>query len=170
MKQSLLGLVALVLFGGTSSVFAQNEETTVFRLNTITTAVPFLIISPDSRSGGMGDAGAATTADANSFHWNTSKLIFSEQEAEISLSYSPWLRGLVDDIQLSYLSGYKKLGNRHVVGGSLRYFSLGTIVFTDNVGNSIVPYNPNEFEVLGGYAFRLSDMMSVGINGKIYFF
>ncbi|MDX1350139.1 MAG: type IX secretion system outer membrane channel protein PorV, partial [Putridiphycobacter sp.] len=110
-----------------------------------------------------------TSADANSFHWNTSKLIFSDNEAEVSLSYSPWLRGLVDDIKLSYLSGYKKIGTRHAVGGSLRYFSLGTIIFTNNVGATIVPYNPNEYEVLGGYAFKLSDKMSVGINGKFIF-
>lgn len=169
MKQSILGITALFLIGQNSAVLAQNNDTKIFQLNTITTAVPFLIISPDSRSGGMGDAGAATAADANSFHWNTSKLIFSEHEAEVSLSYSPWLRGLVDDIKLSYLAGYKKIGTRHVVGGSLRYFSLGTIVFTDNVGNTIVPYNPNEYEVLGGYAVKLSERTSVGINGKFVF-
>lgn len=170
MKQTFLGFLILCLTSHSSSVFAQiGNDDKEFQLRTITTAVPFLIISPDSRSGGMGDAGAATSADANSFHWNTSKLIFSEQEAEVSVSYTPWLRGLVDDIQMSYVSGYKKLGNRHVVGGSLRYFSLGTITFTDNQGNILVPFNPNEYEVLGGYAFKLSDMMSVGINGKFIF-
>ena len=169
MKQSIVGIISLLLLGQNSVLFGQDNDSKIFQLNTITTAVPFLIISPDSRSGGMGDAGAATSADANSFHWNTSKLIFSDNEAEVSLSYSPWLRGLVDDIKLSYLSGYKKIGTRHAVGGSLRYFSLGTIIFTNNVGATIVPYNPNEYEVLGGYAFKLSDKMSVGINGKFIF-
>jgi hypothetical protein len=169
MKQSIVGIISLLLIGQNSVLFGQDNDSKIFQLNTITTAVPFLIISPDSRSGGMGDAGAATSADANSFHWNTSKLIFSDNEAEVSLSYSPWLRGLVDDIKLSYLSGYKKIGTRHAVGGSLRYFSLGTIIFTNNVGATIVPYNPNEYEVLGGYAFKLSDKMSVGINGKFIF-
>lgn len=169
MKQSFLGIIALFITSLNSSIFAQDNDSKIFQLNTITTAVPFLIISPDSRSGGMGDAGVATSADANSFHWNTSKLIFSEQKAEASLSYSPWLRGLVDDIKLSYLAGYKKIGTRHVVGGSLRYFSLGNIVFTNETGTTIKTFNPNEYEILGGYAFRLSDKMAVGINGKFIF-
>ena len=169
MKQNILVVIALLLMSQTSFLQAQDDTPNTRPLNTITTAVPFLIISPDSRSGGMGDAGVATSADANSLHWNTSKLIFSEQETEVSLSYSPWLRGLVDDIKLSYLSGYKKLGNKHAIGGSLRYFGLGTIVFTDNTGLSIGSYTPNEFELLGGYALRLSERMSVGINGKFVF-
>lgn len=169
MKQTLVGILILLFIGQSSTTFAQSSDEQVYVLRTITTAVPFLIISPDSRSGGMGDAGAATSADANSFHWNTSKLIFSEQDAEVSLSYSPWLKQIVEDIQLSYLAGYKKIGSRHAVGGSLRYFSLGNITFTDATGNILKTFNPNEFEVLGGYAFKLSDLMSVGINGKFIF-
>lgn len=169
MKHILLGFSALLILSRTSNVMAQGNDDEIFQLNTITTAVPFLIISPDSRSGGMGDAGVATTADANSFHWNTSKLIFSKQEGEVSLSYSPWLRGLVDDIKLSYLAGYKKIGTRHVIGGSLRYFTLGTINFTNAQGQSIIDFNPNEYEILGGYALKLADKISVGINGKFVY-
>lgn len=145
-----------------------NEDFTI-QLNTITTAVPFLIISPDSRSGAMGDAGAATSPDVNSFHWNTAKLAFSKEKAEFGVSYSPWLRQLVDDIHLSYLAGYTKLGRNHAVGGSLRYFSLGNISFTDALGNPIRDFSPNEFEVLGGYAFRLSDRNSIGFNAKFVY-
>lgn len=141
----------------------------IIPLRTITTAVPFLIISPDSRAGALGDAGAATSPDVNSFHWNTAKLSFSKEKAEFGVSYSPWLRALVDDIHLSYLAGYTKLGNNHVIGGSLRYFSLGNITFTDNIGNVIRDFSPNEFEVLGGYAFRLSERNSIGINGKFIY-
>ncbi|MFK8038435.1 MAG: type IX secretion system outer membrane channel protein PorV [Crocinitomicaceae bacterium] len=170
MKHILFGFLTLFIFGQTFVVQAQNDgDDEIFQLNTITTAVPFLVITPDSRSGGMGDVGAATTPDANSFHWNTAKLIFSKQSGEVSLSYTPWLRGLVDDIQLSYLAGYKKIGTKHVFGGSLRYFSLGTINFTDQSGLPIVDFNPNEYEILGGYAFKLSDMTSVGINGKFIY-
>lgn len=169
MKHILFAFFTLLILSHTSSVIAQGNDDKIFQLNTITTAVPFLIISPDSRSGGMGDAGVATTPDANSFHWNTAKLIFSKQEGEVSLSYSPWLKQLVDDIKLSYLSGYKKFGTRHVVGGSLRYFTLGTINFTNAQGQSIIDFNPNEYEVLGGYAFKLSEMTSVGINGKFVY-
>ena len=147
----------------------QNEAADQIQLNTITTAVPFLIITPDSRSGAMGDVGAALSPDANSFHWNTSKLVFSDNKAEFSASYSPWLRQLVDDIHLSYISGYSKIGDRHAVGGSLRYFSLGNITFTDNIGNLVREFNPNEFEVLGGYAFQLSDQQAIGINGKFVY-
>lgn len=139
------------------------------QLNTITTAVPFLIISPDSRSGALGDAGVALSPDANAFHWNTSRLGFTKEKAEFSASYSPWLRQLVDDIHLSYISGYSKIGDNHVVGGSMRYFSLGNITFTDNIGNVIRDFAPNEFEILGGYAFRLADYSSIGFNGKFIY-
>ncbi len=168
MKKNLL--LAFTVLMMSHLVWSQNtNKDKIFQLNTITTAVPFLIIAPDSRAGGMGDAGIATSADANSFHWNTSKLVFSKQSAEISASYSPWLRGLVDDIKLSYLAGYKKLNNKHVIGGSLRYFSLGNISFTDLTGTPTSEFNPNEYEVLGGYALKLTDYMAVGINAKFVY-
>src|SRR5688572_24410251 len=170
MKKTAFLLVAA--FTG-SVVSAQNlqkdDEDFTIQLNTITTAVPFLIISPDSRSGSLGDAGAATSPDVNSFHWNTAKLSFSKEKAEFGVSYSPWLRQLVDDIHLSYLAGYTKVGRNHAVGGSLRYFSLGNISFTDALGNPIRDFSPNEFEVLGGYAFRLSDRNSIGFNAKFVY-
>ena len=169
-------LTTIVLLTAGISAYSQNvgggtqtDKAKDIQLNTITTAVPFLIITPDSRAGGMGDAGVATSADVNSFHWNTSKLAFSKEKTEFGVSYSPWLRQLVDDIHLSYLSGYTKLSKRHVIGGSLRYFSLGNITFTDNLGNPIRDFNPNEFEVLGGYAFKLSDYFSVGMNAKFVY-
>lgn len=136
------------------------------QLNTITTAVPFMAITPDSRAGGMGDAGTALSANSNSVYWNTSILNFAEEKSEISLSYTPWLRQLTNDIHLSYLSGYYKLNDRHAIGGALRYFSLGEITFTDASGNVIRDDKPSEFELTGAYAFRLSQKMSIGINGK----
>jgi hypothetical protein len=147
----------------------QTDKANDVQLNTITTAVPFLIITPDSRAGGMGDAGVATSADVNSFHWNTAKLSFAKDKSEFGISYSPWLRQLVDDIHLSYLAGYTKLSKRHVIGGSLRYFSLGEITFTDNIGTETRVFSPNEFEMLGGYAFKLSDYFSVGMNVKFVY-
>jgi len=136
------------------------------QLNTITTAVPFMAITPDSRAGGMGDAGTALSATANSIYWNTSMLNFAKDKSEISVSYTPWLRQLTNDIHLSYLSGYYKLNDRHSLGGALRYFSLGEITFTDNQGNVIRDDKPSEFEFTGGYAFRTSEKTSVGLNGK----
>ncbi|MCH2233629.1 MAG: type IX secretion system outer membrane channel protein PorV [Crocinitomicaceae bacterium] len=170
MKKLLVAVLVLspvALFG--QDVGGAGDKAEQIQLNTITTAVPFLIITPDSRAGAMGDAGAALSPDVNSFHWNTAKLAFTEQDAELGISYSPWLRQLVDDIHLSYLSGYTKVGRNHVFGGSLRYFSLGNITFTDQIGSTIREFNPNEFEVLGGYAFRMSDRSAIGVNGKFIF-
>ncbi|MEN9998907.1 MAG: hypothetical protein RI922_1897 [Bacteroidota bacterium] len=135
-------------------------------LNTITTAVPFMAITPDSRAGGMGDAGTALSASSTSVYWNTSMLNFAKEKSEISLSYTPWLRNLTNDIHLSYLSGYYKINDRNAIGGALRYFSLGEITFTDASGNVIRDDKPSEFELTGAYAFRLSDKMSIGVNGK----
>lgn len=162
---SCLGLISNASF---AQILSQNDEEFTIQLNTITTAVPFLIIAPDSRAGALGDAGAATSPDVNSFHWNTAKLSFTQEKVEFGVSYSPWLRHLVDDIHLSYLAGYTKVG-RNVVGGSLRYFSLGNITFTDNIGNVTRDFSPNEFEVLGGYAFKLTDQHSVGMNAKFVY-
>lgn len=139
------------------------------QLNTITTAVPFMAITPDSRAGGMGDAGTALSPCAHSLYWNTSALNFSENTGEISVSYTPWLRQLTNDIHLSYLSGYARLGDRHAVGGALRYFSLGEITFTDETGEVIRDDKPNEFEITAGYAFRMSQRTSVGLNGKFVY-
>lgn len=173
MKKSI-GIIVALCVGATS--FGQNinngnvtENGKHLQLNTITTAVPFIIITPDSRSGAMGDVGCALSPDANSIFWNTSKLVFSKEKAEFSASYSPWLRQLVDDIHLSYISGYGKVGDRHAVGGAIRYFSLGNITFTDNIGNVIRDFNPNEFEITGSYGFKLSDRNAIGLNGKFVY-
>jgi hypothetical protein len=135
-------------------------------INTITTAVPFLMIAPDSRAGGLGDVGAASSPDANSIHWNPSKLAFIEKNVGFSMSYTPWLRSLVPDINLAYLSGYKKLDKTQVIAGSLRYFSLGNIAFTDIVGNSTGQFNPNEFALDGAYSRKLSENFSAGIAAR----
>ena len=136
------------------------------QLNTITTALPFMSITPDSRAGGMGDAGTALSPNSTSVYWNTSSLSFSKVKSEVSLSYVPWLRQLTNDIHLSYLSGYVQLNKIHTIGGSLRYFSLGEITFTDASGNVIRDDKPSEFELTGAYAFRLADKLSIGLNGK----
>ena len=136
------------------------------QLNTITTALPFMSITPDSRAGGMGDAGTALSPSSNSIYWNTSMLNFSEEKSQISVSYTPWLRQLTNDIHLSYVAGYYNINKRHAVGGALRYFSLGEITFTDAAFNFLRNDKPSEFEITGGYAFKLNDKMGVGLNGK----
>ncbi|MFW6290486.1 MAG: type IX secretion system outer membrane channel protein PorV, partial [Mariniphaga sp.] len=135
-------------------------QSSISGANTITTAVPFLSITPDSRAGGMGDAGVGTTPDLSSQHWNPAKYAFMESEMGVSLSYSPWLRALVDDINMAYLVGYKKLDDVQTLSGSLRYFSLGDIIFRDDVGMETTRVNPNEFALDFGYSRRLSEVFS----------
>ena len=135
-------------------------QATTSGANTITTAVPFLAITPDSRAGGMGDAGVGTSPDVNSQHWNPAKYIFMESEMGVGLSYSPWLRALVDDINLAYLVGYMKLTDVDAISTSLRYFSLGDIVFTSDYGEITGQQSPNEFAVDLGYNRLLSEKWS----------
>jgi hypothetical protein len=125
--------------------------------------VPFLLIAPDARSGAMGDAGVATSPDANSIHWNPAKLAFAEKNIGFSVSYTPWLRALVPDIYLGYLSGYKKLKGDQTLAFSLLYFSLGDITFTDNNGNVTGQFNPKELSIDVAYARKLGDDFSGGL-------
>jgi hypothetical protein len=130
--------------------------------NTIQTAAPFLLIAPDARSGAMGDVGVAISPDANAMHWNPAKLAFMENPTGFSVSYTPWLRNLVPDIDLGYLSVYHRLDDRNTIGGSLRYFSYGAIQLTDNSQNDIGVYSPNEFSVDGTFARKFGENFSLG--------
>lgn len=135
-------------------------------LNAITTAVPFLLIAPDTRAGAMGDAGVSSSPDANSIHWNPSKLAFIEKDMGFSLSYIPWLRALVPDINLSYLSGFKRLDKDQTIAMSLFYSSLGQINFTSEDGSPLGNYRPNEFAFSGAYGRKLTENFSGGIAAK----
>jgi len=140
-------------------------------LNTVTTAVPFLRIAPDARAGGMADVGIATTPDANSIFWNASKMVFIDDEhpTGLSLTYTPWLKNLVNDIYLAYLNGYWKVDELSAVSASLRYFSLGTITFTDASGNVLQDFRPNEFAFDVAYSRKLGDNLSAGLALKYLF-
>jgi hypothetical protein len=163
------GLIAVLLFAGVSRAgHAQIEQdpTQLLQLNTITTAVPFLMIAPDSRSGAMGDVGVALSPDANSMHWNPAKMVFSDNEMEMSLSYAPWLRALVDDMNLAYLSSVRRLNQRQAYGLALRYFSLGNITFTDEVGTTIRDFQPAELSLDGGFSQKFTDKFSGGFSAR----
>lgn len=139
-------------------------------INTIVTAVPFLRITPDSRQGGLGDAGIAIEADASSLYSNASLLAFSTKSKSISTTYSPWLRALgLTDVYMAYVAGYTKIGDLQAIGGSLRYFSLGNIDYTDENGSPLGSGKPNEFEVLGSYARKLSDQLSAAVSLKLIY-
>ena len=138
--------------------------------NAVTSAVPFLRITPDARGGGMGDVGIATSADPNGMHYNQSKLAFSEKRMGFSATYTPWMRALqLQDVYLAYLSGYFKVQDLQSVGFSLRYFSLGDIDFTDDNGMSLGTGKPNEFEFAGAYSRKLSENFSAAVGAKFIY-
>lgn len=135
--------------------------------NTILSAVPFLRIVPDARSGALGDAGLAISPDANAMHFNASKLAFAEEDFQISATYTPWLKNLgLNDVYLAYLSGYNKIGDLQAIGYNLRFFSLGEIDFRDEDGNPAGNGKPREFEISGAYARKLSDKFSAAVTAK----
>ena len=169
MKKITVHILFIILLFSSTAKAQSEQKQSILQLNTITTAVPFLLIAPDSRAGAMGDAGVASSPDANSIHWNVAKMAFLEKEMGLSISYSPWLRRLVPDINLSYVSGYKRLGKDKAIGASLRYFSLGDIKFTDESGNAIGDFNPAEFAFDVGFSQKFGDRFSGGIAGRYIF-
>ncbi len=132
-------------------------------LNTIQTSLPFLTIAPDSRAGAMGDVGVASKPDVNSQHWNVGKYAFIDSKGGFAISYTPWLRNLIPDINLAYLTGFYRIDEQQVISSSLRYFSLGKIVFTNITGSVTGEYNPNEFALDAGYSRLFTDHFSGGI-------
>jgi hypothetical protein len=168
MKLRIIFTVGLMLLVVTS--FAQyNITKNGVPVNTLNTAVPFLTIGPDARSGGMGDGGVATSPDANAMHYNPAKYAFIDDKMGFAISYTPWLRNLVNDINLAYVSYYMKIGDMQAVAFSLRYFSLGEIQFTDESGASLGTFNPNEFAIDGTYARKLSDYLSLAVAGRFIY-
>ena len=132
-------------------------------LNTIQTSVPFLTITPDARAAGMGDLGAASTADVSSQHWNVAKYAFAEAKGGFAITHTPWLRNLIPNINMGYLSGYYRINEKNTVSSSLRYFSLGTISFSSIRGGPVVgQYHPKEFAVDAGYSRLITDHFSAG--------
>lgn len=159
----MIKITALLLLMGsaTSVVNAQSQANTI---NVVTSAVPFLRISPDARSGGMGDVGIATLPDANSAFWNLAKTPFNTNKGGVALTYTPWLKDLgLNDVYLASAAGFYKLDELQAISGSLRYFSLGNIQFTDNSGNDLSSFRPREFAFDLGYSRKLSDNLGLGI-------
>lgn len=162
MKKITIKLTALVLFLVASAILKAQSTSPI---NVVTTAVPFLRISPDARAGGMGDVGIATSPDANSAFWNLAKTPFNSNKGGVSITYTPWLKGLdINDVYLASLSGFYKLDENQAISGSLRYFSLGNIQFTDNNGTELGQYRPREFALDAGYSRKLSDKLGLGIT------
>ncbi len=134
--------------------------------NAITTAVPFLLISPDARHAALGDAGVATTPDANSAYWNAAKLVYTEKEYGGSLSYTPWLGKIVNDMSISYLSGFYKINREQAVAFSLKYFDLGVISFRTITNEPAGDFKPYEMALDATYSRKLTENFSLGITGR----
>jgi hypothetical protein len=159
-KKSVVIVLFIFSLAGSSALFSQQSSN---ELNAIQTVVPFLTIAPDSRAGGMGDAGVATSPDVYSQHWNPAKFAFIHGSGGVGISYSPWLRNLVPDINIAYLSGYKRIDSKQVISASLLYSSLGKVPLTDEWGNAIRDINPNEFAIDAGYSRLFTDNLSGGV-------
>lgn len=158
-KSAVLSFVIAILFYATAR--AQNTDP----VNVVTTAVPFLRISPDAKSGGMGDAGIATAPDVNAPFWNLAKTPFNKAGTAVGFAYTPWLKDLgLNDVYLASLSAFRKTDDENqAFSTSIRYFSLGNIQFTDYSGNLLNSYNPKEFSIDFGYSRKLSPNLGLGV-------
>jgi hypothetical protein len=162
MKSTALRIVLILIlfFSLAANIFAQDK------LNVVTTAVPFLRISPDARAGSMGDLSLATDPDASSAYFNLGKVPFNTSSGGINVTYTPWLKKIVPDVYLASLAGYYKLDDLQAISASFRYFSLGQIQLTDAFGNNLNSVNPKEYGADIGYSRKLSDKMGLGIGLK----
>lgn len=160
-KKAILGFLFVTALSLISNAqVTQNDVIGRDAPNTITTCVPFLLIAPDTRAGGLGDAGVATTPDVNSMHWNPAKYSFIKNDVGVSISYTPWLRQLVSDMNLAYVSGYKRFNKENVISASLLYFDLGSIQFRD-INNSLLrDFTPHEFAIDFAYSRFLGEKFS----------
>lgn len=159
---ALVGLSLALALNATAQTGLNGQST----VNTVTTAVPFLRISPDARSGAMGDVGLAITPDANAQYWNVSKIPFAEKKYAVSATYTPWLKDIVPDIFLAYLSGYAKFGEKtpQAISFGFRYFSLGEINYTAFDAQPLGTGKPNEYSFDLGYSRQLSPNLSTGLS------
>ncbi len=155
MKKVILSVIAFALVAVTA--IAQES------MNPIITAMPSLSIAPDARSGGMGDVGVATQADLNSQHWNPAKYAFMESHGGITANYTPWLRKIVNDIDLAYLAGYYKWDDVQGISASFTYFSLGKVDLTNDAGQFFQEARPNEWAIDVAYSRKLHEYVSMAV-------
>ena len=156
MKKNKLYIImcAIVALLATTTASAQDEKNAMF--NPVEHAVISQTIAPDARGAGMGDVGVATDPDVNSQYWNPAKYPFCISRAGVALNYTPWLRQLVNDIDLAYMAGYYRIGDYSAISGSIRYFSLGEVIATD--GMTVKPY---EMSIDAAYSMMLSEKFSL---------
>ncbi len=164
----------LLVFANVSmQVFAQTDPVEpgdlVGQQRAITTAVPFIGITPDARHAALGDGGVATSADANAAYWNAGKLVFIEDQYGGSFSYTPWLGKIVNDMWISSLAGFYKISREQAVAVSFKYFDLGEISFRGNNNEPLGDFNPKEASFDATYSRMLTDNFSLGLSGRYIF-
>ena len=137
--------------------------------NVISTAVPFMMIAPDARSSAMGDVGVSTSPDVYSMHWNPAKYAFIETDFSAGLAYSPWLRSLVNDMNIAYLGLSKRVSPKSTVAATLRYFSLGDINYRGNQNEDLGTYSPNEWAIDVAYSRKLGKYISGAVAGRVIY-
>ncbi|MBX2964176.1 MAG: type IX secretion system outer membrane channel protein PorV [Cyclobacteriaceae bacterium] len=164
MKLRGLAVLAAVIVGNLSFGQSITGRDTTNRV--ITTAVPFLTISPDARNSALGDAGAANSPDANSAYWNPAKLVFIEEDYGGGLSYTPWLGKIINDMWISYLTGFYKITREQAVALSLKYFDLGDISFRGPNNEPLGDFRPREFSLDLTYSRMLTENLGVGLTGR----
>lgn len=149
---------------GVDKVLGQNLD-----YNVISTAVPFMLIAPDARSSAMGDVGVSTSPDVYSMHWNPAKYAFIQDDFSVGLAYSPWLRKLVPDMNIAYLGLSKRVSPKSTVAATLRYFSLGEMIFTDENNSNLGTYSPNEWAIDVAYSRKLGKYISGAVAGRFIY-
>ena len=154
----IITIVLLIIPKVSAQVFDEDD------FNPITTVMPFLLITPDGRAGGMGDIGVATSADANAQHHNPAKAAFNDMELSFGVNFTPWMRQLVNDVYLGGFSVTNKLNERSAWAASFKYFTLGEIQLTDEFGGELSIEKPNELSFDGTYALKLSESFSLGVT------
>ena len=158
-------MVSLMLVLGLPSVVLAQDDIKENEFNPVNTGVTTLGITPDARGSSMGNLGVATDPDIHSQFWNPSKYAFAYSSGGLAISYTPWLRKLVNDIFLADLSGYWKIGDgdNQAISASFRYFSLGEVNMNDDQGTTIQSINPYEMAIDLGYSRKLSEKFSMGV-------
>lgn len=159
------GILLLMAFAFVLKINAQGE-TIIFdnqERRVITTGVPFVLIAPDARAASMGDMGVATSVDAFSQQWNSSKYVFSETKSGIAVSYTPYLSKLVNDIFLGNVTYFNRIDERSSFAASFKYFSLGDIEFVQDEFSDALIQRPNELTIDASYALRLTDQFAMSV-------
>jgi hypothetical protein len=161
MRKNLLITAACLVTLWCGIISSANAQSTA--INIVTTAVPFLRISPDARAGGMGDAGIALSPDANAGFWDLAKTPFASTPTAVGATYTPWLQDIAKDVYMVSLAGYHKLDEDQAFSAGIRYFNLGQITFTDNSGAITGTGRPYEFGLDLGYSRKISSTLGLGV-------